>query len=261
VILLNAAAIGLETSGIQSASYRETLAWVGWAAQGVFMVEMAIRVLAHWPRPARFFRNGWNLFDFGIVAVALLPQAGSFATVARVARLLRVARLISAFPELRLIVSTMLRSIPSMAHVLLLLGLLLYIYGVLGSQFFRGADPSRWGTLGGALLTLFQILTLEGWVEIQAQVLVAHPWAWIYFASFIILAVFVVTNLFIAIVINNLEAAKREQEGVTPDAKLAAAVGKLNARLDRFEERLLPPRDGVAAAEVTARCGEGGRAG
>lgn len=261
VIVLNAAAIGLETSGIQTTSYREAFTWIGWVAQGVFVVEIAIRVLAHWPRPARFFRDGWNLFDFGIVAVALLPQAGTFATVARVARLLRVARLISAFPELRLIVSTMLRSIPSMAHVLLLLGLLLYVYGVLGSQLFRDEDPDRWSTLGRALLTLFQILTLEGWVDIQARVLDAHPWAWMYFASFVILAVFVVINLFIAIVIKNLEDAKQEEEGVTPETKLAAVVEQLNARLERFEQRLLLPKDGVATAGATARGGESERDG
>jgi voltage-gated sodium channel len=107
------------------------------------------------------------------------------------------------------------------------------------------------------LLTLFQILTLEGWVDIQARVLSAHPWAWMYFASFVILAVFVVINLFIAIVINNLENAKHEEEGATPETKLAAAVEQLNARLERFEQRLLLPKDSVA----TARGGDSDRGG
>jgi hypothetical protein len=125
---------------------------------------------------------------------------------------MRVTRLVSVFPELRLIVSTMLRSIPSMGHVIMMLALLLYVYAVLGLYMFREDDPEHWGTLGTALLTLFQMLTLEGWEEIQAAVLDAYPWAWVYFASFVFVAVFVVVNLFIAVVINNLESAKLEQQ-------------------------------------------------
>jgi voltage-gated sodium channel len=139
------------------------------------------------------------VFDFAVVVTSLLPQAGAFAMVARLARLLRVTRLVSVFPELRLIIGTMLRSIPSMGHVIMLLSLLLYVYGILGFSLFREQDPEHWGTLGAALLTLFQMLTLEGWVEIQGAVLTAFPWAWIYFGSFVLVAVFVVVNLFIAV--------------------------------------------------------------
>ena len=106
----------------------------------------------------------------------------------------------------------MVRSIPSMGHVIVLLSLLLYVYAVLGFHFFREADPAHWGSLGAALLTLFQMLTLEGWVEIQDAVLDAYPLAWIYFSSFVFVAVFVVVNLFIAVVINNLESVKHEQQ-------------------------------------------------
>ena len=99
-----------------------------------------------------------------------------------------------------------------MGHVIVLLSLLLYVYAVLGFHFFRETDPAHWGSLGRALLTLFQILTLEGWVEIQRAVLDVYPLAWIYFSSFVLVAVFVVVNLFIAVVINNLESVKHEQQ-------------------------------------------------
>lgn len=113
--------------------------------------------------------------DFLVVAASLLPQAGAFAMVASLARLMRVARLVSVFPELRLIIGTMIRSIPSMGHVIVLLTLLLCVYAVVGFHLFRDTDPAHWASLGVALLTLFQMLTLEGWVEIQAAVLGDHP--------------------------------------------------------------------------------------
>jgi voltage-gated sodium channel len=210
--------------------------------QAIFVIEIAVRLLACWPRPLRFFADGWNVFDLAVVTASLLPQAGAFAMVARLARLMRVTRLVSVFPELRLIVSTMLRSIPSMGHVIMMLGLLVYVYGVLGLYLFREADPEHWGTLGAAFLTLFQMLTLEGWVEVQEAVLDRYPLAWIYFASFIFMAVFVVVNLFIAVVINNLETAKEEQQAAddrqSPHGSLLLAIEDLRERLAQLEELL-----------------------
>ena len=171
VIIVGAIVIGVETSATLTARHRPIIVAVEMLIQAIFVAEMAIRMLAYWPRPTAFFHNGWNVFDFAVVAASLLPQAGAFAVVARLARLLRVTRVVSAFPELRLIVGTMVRSIPSMGHVIVLLSLLLYVYAVLGFHFYREADPAHWGSLGAALLTLFQILTLEGWVEIQDAVL------------------------------------------------------------------------------------------
>lgn len=239
VILFTAVLVGIETSDAVMARHGATLAALETVVQAVFVVEIAVRLLAHWPNVLRFFRNGWNLFDFAVVGASLLPQAGAFATVARLARLLRVTRLVSVFPELRLIVNTMLKSIPSMGHVLMMLSLLLYVYSIIGISLFREEDPGRWGTLASALLTLFQMLTLEGWVEVQAEVLDTYRFAWIYFASFVFLAVFVVVNLFIAVVINNLEAAKlehrAESDRLSQHHGVLEAIDDLRARLDRLE--------------------------
>ena len=141
VIVVGAVVIGVETSPALTARYSAAIVAIEILIQTIFVAEISIRILACWPRPAAFFRNGWNVFDFLVVAASLLPQAGAFAMVARLARLMRVTRLVSAFPELRLIIGTMVRSIPSMGHVIVLLSLLLYVYAVLGFHFFRSADP------------------------------------------------------------------------------------------------------------------------
>lgn len=243
VIFLNALIVGLETSQTLMSAHGQFFAWLNTAILSIFFSEIAIRLGAEWPQRLRFFRDGWNLFDFTIVAVSLLPEAGSFATVARLARMLRVTRIISTLPELRLIIGTMLRSIPSMGHVIILLSLLLYVYGIVGYHLFHSLDPDHWGTLGTSLLTLFQMLTLEGWVEIQQASLAVYPWAWLYYASFIIVAVFVVINLFIAVVINNLEAAKAEQreaaEAQHSHAALLRQITELKEQLNKFERTLL----------------------
>jgi voltage-gated sodium channel len=242
VILATAVLVGLETWPGLVERHRGWFHAADLAVQAIFVAEIIIRLLAYWPRPLRFFADGWNVFDLAVVVASLLPQSGAFAMVARLARLLRVTRLVSVFPELRLIVSTMLRSIPSMGHVILMLALLLYVYGVLGFHLFGEADPEHWGSLPAALLTLFQMLTLEGWVEIQDAVLDTSPWAWAYFASFVFVAVFVVVNLFIAVVINNLESAKLEQQAEA-DARsvhhaLLQTIEELRSRLEELERQL-----------------------
>jgi voltage-gated sodium channel len=257
VIVVAAVLIGMETSETLTARYGPVLDGIELAVQAIFVAEIAIRLLAFWPRPGTFFRDGWNLFDFVVVVASMLPQAGAFAMVARLARLMRVTRLVSTFPELRLIIGTMLRSIPSMGHVIMLLGLLLYVYAILGFYLFREADAEHWGTLGAALLTLFQMLTLEGWVEIQQSVLPTTPWAWLYFGSFIFVGVFVVVNLFIAVVINNLESVKRDQQALadrdSAHRALLKTIGDLRARLDDTERqlRLSPEVVRVVANPVT----------
>jgi voltage-gated sodium channel len=134
----------------------------------------------------------------------------------------------------------MLRSIPSLANVIVLLGLILYVYAVVGVHLFALVDPLHWGSLPRAGLTLFEILTLEGWVDLMDASLGATPWAWVYYVSFVVLAVFVVINLFIAIVINNLEAAKLEEraENHTEAGEIATRLGEVRERLSEIEAAL-----------------------
>ena len=241
LILLTAVLMGIETTPGLMAAHGGVFTWINKAIQAAFVVEIIVRLVAHWPRPGRFFRDGWNVFDFVVVAMSLVPAAGPMATVARVARLLRVTRLISVHPQLRLLVETMLKSLPGLGAILLLLGMILYVYAILGVHLFREADPARWGHLGVALLTLFEIVTLEGWVEIMGAASAADGPVWLFFVSFIVLAVFLVVNLFIAVVISNLETIHQAEEPKTAkpaDEKLSDVIRQLRRQLDEVEQAL-----------------------
>jgi len=211
LIFCNAVILGLETSPALMARWGDLLVAGNTVIIAAFVLEAAMKIVAVAPRLRLYFGNGWNLFDFLVVVFSLLPSSGEFAAVARLARLLRVLRLVSTVPKLRLIVQTLVHTIPSMGHVIMLLSLLFYVYAIAGYQLYHTVDPARWGTLGKALLTLFQIITLEGWTDIMATAMDAKPLAWVYFLSFVLIGTFVVMNLFIAIIINNLEETKIAQ--------------------------------------------------
>lgn len=243
LIVLNAVVMGVETWPTLAERWSGAFDALNAAVQVAFVVELAVRITAHGRQPLSFFRNGWNSFDFAVVALSLLPIAGSFAAVARLARVLRVARLITGMPELRLIIGTMLRSIPSMGHVVMLLALLIYVYGVIGHHLFARVDPEHWGTLARAAQTLFLVITLEGWVEIMRTSEGATPWAWVFYLSFIIIAVFVVINLFIAVVINNLEKARRDELDESPTE--ASSSGATRSELQSLTGELVKLRRAV----------------
>ena len=246
VILLNAVLVGLETSAELLSRYGMLLELANIGISVIFVFEILARIVSYWPRPLSFFRDAWNVFDFLVVAVSLLPAVGSFVTIARLARLLRVLRLVSVLPELRLIVGTMLRSFRSMIAIVLLLGLVMYVYAVLGYHMFGAIDPAHWGDLGTAARTLFESLTLEGWLELQAAVIGQVPLAWLFFGSYILIAVFIVVNLFIAVILNNLERVKVEQAAEdmaadpTPDVQedLLRRVETIRSELAELETLL-----------------------
>jgi voltage-gated sodium channel len=247
LILFNGLLIGLETSAEIMASHGDLLHLLNHAILGFFIVETLAKMAAVAPRLRLYFADGWNLFDFTIVVLSLIPATGEFALVARLIRILRVLRLISAVPQLRLIVATLVRSIPGMGHVIGLLAIIFYIYGVAGFHLFHTVDETRWGTLGSSLLTLFQVVTLEGWAEIMNKAMETYPLAWIYFVTFVVLGTFVAMNLFIAVILNNLEESKAAQRAalarpVTHD-EILSELRFTRASLMRLEEKLaqLPP--------------------
>jgi len=241
-IIANGIIIGLETSKDIDEAYGQLLHLGNDIFLVTFIIEAALKITAVAPRLKLYFGNGWNLFDFTVVVLSLVPSTGEFALVARLIRVLRVLRLVSAVPQLRLIVATLVRSIPSMGHVILLMGVIFYIYGVTGYHLFHAHDADNWGTLGAALLTLFQIVTLEGWVDVMETAMEALPWAWVYFVTFVLIGTFVMLNLFIAVVINNLEASKVEELNAlsappTHD-ELVRELERTRAALDALQRRL-----------------------
>jgi voltage-gated sodium channel len=189
-----------------------------------------------------YFKSGWNVFDFAVIVLSLIPASGDFATVARLVRLLRVLRLVSALPKLRLLVSTLVSSIPGMANVLLLMVLVFYIYAVAGFHFFHQHDPDKWGTLGDSMLTLFQIVTLDDWGTIMDKGMELSGWFWIYFVSFVLVGTFIVINLFIAVVINSLEEAREHElallQAPPSQDEILRELRRTRALVEKLEARL-----------------------
>ena len=253
LILANALLLGLETVSTLNERYGVWLEAGQWAILGVFIAEAALKLFAVSPRIDRYFRDPWNDFDFLIIVASLVPAVGALATVARMARLLRVLRLVSVVPELRLLVATLLRSLPGMVHILILMSALMYVYGVIGYQLFHDHDPTHWHSLGISLLSLFRIITLEDWTDIMYAAMELHPTAWIFFASFVVLATFVVINLFTALIVNNLDVVRQtrreEDEGEDADRTRESLLRELRAareslrRLEEQVERFAAERD------------------
>jgi voltage-gated sodium channel len=219
IILLAAVVVGLETdSGIME-EHGALLHLIDKVILVLFVVELVIRLGACGPRYGDFFKNGWNVFDFIIVAICLLPLQSEFAAVLRLARVLRLMRLITALPRLQLLVGALLKSFSSMGYVGTLLLLLFYIYGVIGVFLFGKTDVQHFGGLGRAMMTLFQIVTLEGWVEIMRGLMPADGVSLpvvAYFVSFILLGTMIMLNLFIGVIMNGMTEMQAEAAAANP---------------------------------------------
>ena len=209
VIVINAIVIGMETSPVLMARFGILLGAIDTIAIVIFVIEILLKLLVY---RVNFFKNGWNIFDFVIVAVALLPTGGSLS-VLRALRILRALRLISAMPKMRKVVQGLFAAIPSMGTVIILLGLVFYIAAVMATKLFGDAFPEWFGSIGSSLYSLFQIMTLESWsMGIVRPIMEVYPWAWMFFVPFVLVTSFVVLNLFIAIIVNAMhEEADEEQ--------------------------------------------------
>ncbi len=247
IILCSAVLIGMETSPELSAKYGHMMLLGNRFVLAVFIIEAALKMTAHSPHVGNYFRDGWNLFDFTIILLALVPSTGNLAMLARLARLLRVLRLISAIPELRLIIATLMRSIPSMGNIMLLMGVIFYIYAVAGQQLFHEHDPEHWGNIGISLLTLFRIVTLEDWTDLMYTAMEMSRYSWIYFVSFVIVGTFVIVNLFIAVVLNNLEEAKEER---LKELRTPVSRDQLLKELDQTQQALTELRKQLAETDM-----------
>ena len=208
VIIANAVVIGLETSGWVMARAGGLLFALDAIALGIFVVEIALKLVVY---RLGFFKSPWNLFDFAIVAVALVP-AGQGLTVLRALRILRALRLLSVIPKMRLVIQGLLGAIPAMGSVIALLALVFYIFGVMATKLYGARFPDWFGTVGDSLFSLFQVMTLESWsMGIVRPVMEVYPFAWLFFVPFILVTTFAVLNLFIAIIVNSMHDAADEE--------------------------------------------------
>ena len=237
VILLGALLVALETDPGFAADHVELLILGNLLVQIIFTIEVALRSLAHGRNQAEFLRDGWNIFDIAIVALGWIPAVGAMVVLGRLFRLVRVLRLASFSPKLRMILDSVVRSLPGLGHVALLIGLLVFVYSILGVMLFGGAHPETWGSLPDAALNVFQLLTMEGWNELMAPLLETNPWAWIYFLSFIVIGGLIIVNLFVGVVIDNMQEAREAAESAELKAEAENGDSLAQARLELHDLR------------------------
>jgi voltage-gated sodium channel len=181
-----------------------------------FTVEILIRIFAE-RSLVNFFKDGWNVFDFLIVSISLIPIGGAESVfVVRLLRIVRILRIITVVPAFRHIIDSLVKTIPRVGFIALLMFIFIYIWGALGTLFFDEIDPEHWGNIGVAMLTLVQVATYDDWGAIMWELIVVYPIAWIYFVSFIIVNAVVLLNMVIGVIVDVM--TKESRDGFMPDA-------------------------------------------
>ena len=251
LIVINAIILGLETSPTVMQAAGPWILLMDKGILAVFVVELALRMYVH---RLAFWRDPWSLFDFAVVAIALVPASGPFA-VLRALRVLRVLRMLTIVPSMRRVVGALLSAIPGLSSIALVLLLVFYVFGVIATHLFGALFPDWFGHLGRSLYTLFQVMTLESWsMGIARPVMEQAPWAWAFFITFILFATFTMLNLFIAIIVNAMQTFQEgehqialdsvEKVGKTLEDELHAEVKTLRTELAEIKALLLAQRPG-----------------
>jgi len=246
LILVNAVILGLETWDAAMAAAGPLLVGLDRAILAVFVLEILLKLFAY---GLRFFRNPWNVFDFLVVGVALVPASGPLAVL----RVLRVLRLVSMVPRFRFVVESLLRAVPGILSIAGLLAILFYVSAVMATGLFGERFPEWFGSIGRSMYTLFQVMTLESWsMGIARPVMDAYPWAWLFFVPFILIATFTILNLFIAIIVSAMQsmtesqhdASRTEIEDVVHDehAGLRAELAALRSEIGLLRDELAQGR-------------------
>lgn len=249
LIVVNAITLGLETSASVTAEWGGLLQVLDRLLLTVFVAELAARMVVRGPR---FFADPWNVFDFVVVGIALLPATGSLS-VLRSLRILRVLRLITAVPSLRAVVSALIGALPGMGSIMMLLMLIFYVGAVMATKLFGETHEDTFGSIGASMLSLFQVMTLDAWSDgLMRPMLEKHPHAWLFFIPFVLVSAFIVLNLFIGVVVSALETERdadrmRRQEGAET---LSETLGNASADLARVAASLESLQARVAAVEV-----------
>ena len=185
------------------------LVFFDYAITIIFLIEILIRLLAE-KSVLDFCKDGWNVFDFLIVTISLIPMDGNETIlVARLLRIVRILRIITIMPQLKIIIDNLFKTLPKVGYVCLLMFVFFYIWAAIGSILFHHIDPERWGNIGTAMLLLLQMLTFDDWGAIMRDVVNVYPFAWTYFVSFLILNAFILFNMIVGIIV---EAMSRHQE-------------------------------------------------
>ncbi|AZS89244.1 ion transporter [Streptomyces griseoviridis] len=251
VILLNAALLGLETYSGLAAQWHRPLRLAEHTCLAGFTVEILIRLGAHADRPRDFWKDPWNLFDLAVVLCAFLPVVRENTTILRLLRLARVLRTARFLPQLRIVLAAVVRSLPGTLSFLLVGALLLYVYAMVGWVFFGRADPQHYGSIGRAVLTLFLLMTLDGIGDAVHAGLEVSRWSILYYASYVLLASFVLVNVLIGVVITSLDEARESERDELrpargPEEPLRDRITEARLALDALERDLAAHSGGRA---------------
>ncbi|NUH64738.1 ion transporter [Sulfitobacter sp. S0837] len=239
VILFNAIILGLETSDAVMAQAGPLILVLDRICLAIFVVEIALKLYG---RGTHFFRNGWNLFDFVIVGIALIPATQSLS-VLRALRILRLLRVVSVAPSLRRVVEGLVNALPGMGSVFLLMGVIFYIGSVMATKLFGGVFPDWFGTLGRSGYSLFQIMTLESWsMGIVRPVMEVYPFAWMFFVPFIVVTTFAVVNLLVGLIVNSMQDAHHEESNEKTDNYRDEVLARLNDLENLIKAQNTPPK-------------------
>ncbi len=231
LILVNALILGLETFPAMMDRYGGVLKTLDTLILVVFVIELTLRIVAH---GTRFFRDPWSLFDFAVVAIALVPASGPLA-VLRTLRVLRVLRILTLMPSMRSVVAGLISAIPGLSSVIMLMGLIFYVSAVLATGLFGERFPEWFGNLGETGYTLFQVMTLESWsMGIARPVIEAYPFAWVFFVIFILVTTFTMLNLFIAVIVNATQAEHDQDNAQRIEDQHAQTRAQIQALADEI---------------------------
>ena len=246
VIVLNAIIMGMETDADLMHRMGVWLISLDKLCLMIFVVELSIKLAAY---RSLFWRNGWNIFDFLVVAVALIPGAGIWA-VLRSLRVLRVLRLLTIIPSLRKVVAAFLHSIPGLSGVIMVMCIFFYTGAILATNLFGSSHPEWFGSLGQSLFSLFQIMTLESWsMGIARPVMEVHPYAWAFFVPFIVIATFTILNLFIGIIVSTMQELSIPAPSAEPAERDAeATLDAMEAQIRKLREQLIRQRSSKSSS-------------
>ena len=247
VIIANAVVLGLETYPRVEREVADLLRALNDVFLAVFVVELVIRLVGFGSRPQDFFRSGWNIFDFLVVAASFTPGIRETAMLLRLARLARVLRIVRLLPDLRVLTIAIGRSIPGVLSLAVLGVLILFIYGMVGWTIFADHAPEQYGTIGEAMLTLFVTLTLENLPDQLALGRELSDWTILYFVSYALVAAFLVFNILIGVVINSLEEARAIEHARERAERLEQGAAPT------VEERIMAVREALDELDADVR--------
>ena len=234
IIIFSAMLIGIDTFELAPV-YEDIIFTLDQLITIIFLIEISARISTY-KNPLDFFKDAWNIFDFIIVSMSLIPIEGNDSAVARLLRIFRILRIITIIPELKAIINSLFRSSKSIMYVFILIFIVFYIFAIIGTVLFKDVPSGLWNDLGTALLTLFRVMTFEGWTDVMYESMEIHPWSWMFYILFIFLTTFTFLNMIIGIILDSLNEEHKDDD--TKESRLLEKIIEQNQALAKKVDEL-----------------------